>query len=184
ARVAGGLALLWLSSSAAPVPAMEFTAGTERGASVLLAHGEIVAGDTARLKAALRRGPLSGATLYLDSPGGSLAESFRLGALIRERRLAAVVPRGAECASACVFVLAGGVVREVEAGGKVGVHMATIIYDDEYVGALERILLSESRISVDDRVRLIILLNERQTGTAMAAIANYLARMGVSMRIL
>jgi len=167
-----------------PAAAMEFAAKRQSGELVLIAHGDIKVGDSEQLRSVLNRTNISAATVYLDSSGGSVGESFRIGALIRERRLGTVVPNSAECASACVFVFAGGIVREVHPGGKVGVHMASMMFDEEYVNRLETLLLTQTSLSVHDRVRVIVAHNEQVASTTMAAIANYLVKMGLSMRLL
>lgn len=177
------LFILWMAIIQ-PATAMEFTTAKQSAGLVLLAQGEIKVDDSRKLRALLARSKISGATVYLDSPGGPVGESFKIGILIRDHRLGTVVPKGAECASACVFVFAGGVVREVQPGGKVGVHMASMMFDDEYVNALEKLLLTRSTLSVHDRVRVIVAYNEQFAATVMAATANYLVRMGLSMKIL
>jgi hypothetical protein len=61
-----------------------------------------------------------GATVYLNSPGGSVTEAMAVGRLIRREGMSVVVERGANCASACVFVLAAGTSRRID--GTVGIH--------------------------------------------------------------
>jgi hypothetical protein len=84
--------------------------------------------------------PLRGATLVLDSGGGSVLASLELGRKVRQLGLRTTVgrslklptpagelqhakqsPRG-ECASMCVFVLLGGVERTVPAEARILVH--------------------------------------------------------------
>jgi hypothetical protein len=173
-----------LAAPPAAAHAMEFRPVRQQGTTVLLAEGKIVPGDSRRLASVLSRQAVDGATILLDSPGGSVGESLALGTMIRERRLATAVAAGAVCASACVFVLAGGAVRDVDPAARIGVHMASLMYDDEYIAALEYLLSREINASIDDKVRVIVALNEQKAGQAMAAIANYLARMGISMRLL
>lgn len=65
--------------------------------------------------------------IVLDSLGGSSSTGKAMGRLIRQNRLNTfVAPRG-QCASACVSVHSGGLVRM--AYGQIKVHRAT--YDDE-----------------------------------------------------
>jgi hypothetical protein len=183
-RVLALLPALLLGTLPAAGGAMEFRPFTQQGVTVLLAQGEIVPGDARRLAAALSRHVIDGATILLDSPGGNVGESLDLGMMIRDRRLATAVASGAICASACVFVLAGGEIRDVAQGARIGVHMASLMYDDEYIADLKRLLGRDVRASIDDKVRVIVALNEQSAGQIMAAIANYLARMGISMALL
>jgi ATP-dependent protease ClpP protease subunit len=56
----------------------------------------------------------------LNSPGGDLDAGIALGRLLRENRATTQVWSLGQCASSCVFALAGGVTRGVV--GKVGIH--------------------------------------------------------------
>lgn len=61
--------------------------------------------------------------IYLDSPGGDLMSSIRIGRLVRslERNPPHVhVNRSSQCLSSCVFLLAAGKYRIVD--GQVGIH--------------------------------------------------------------
>jgi hypothetical protein len=74
-----------------------------------------------------------GDLVLLSSPGGDLAQSVIMGEVIRSRGLVTAVGtidsagqiRSGSCASACVFVYAGGTVRYDIAGSRLGVHRFT-----------------------------------------------------------
>lgn len=81
--------------------------------------------------------------IVMSSPGGSVPAGMKLGAMIRERGCLATVGRtikvgefshvvAGECASSCVFFLAGGVERTLAAGSRVGVHQISIDYKSLY----------------------------------------------------
>lgn len=105
-----------------------------RGIKVYIGRGDIVAGDAERLMA-LYNGPGGGdralgrssrdafPEVWLDSPGGDPFEGFRIGQVIRDLRLATVVPEGAFCASACTMAFLGGVERRIE--GPYLIHAAS-----------------------------------------------------------
>jgi hypothetical protein len=121
----------------------------------LSAEGRIGQGAAADLAAALER--LNGRRLpiLIHSPGGSVQDAIAMGELIRAKGLAVAVARtlitncperaprcptgpgraitgGAMCASACVFVLAGGVQRLVGPASLIGVHqMTTVVKETE-----------------------------------------------------
>lgn len=57
---------------------------------------------------------------YVDSPGGNVAAAIEIGRLLREMRAWVIIPVNAKCYSACVFLLAGGTLRN--AFGQVGIH--------------------------------------------------------------
>lgn len=157
----------------------------ERSASGLgiTVSGEIKPGDAERLRQFLKKTQPVPTLVSLNSPGGSLGEGIRLGKLIRAQKLASVVRRGSECESACVFVLAGGVIREVERDAKVGVHMASLMFGNEYIEKLKRVL-TDSQMDLDTKVRLIVSFNEQVAAQAMSLQAAYLQEMGVSLRLL
>jgi hypothetical protein len=83
--------------------------------------------DEARLK--------TGDTVLISSPGGDLGQAIIMGEVIRSRGLTTAVgavdasgqTRPSYCASACVFVYAGGKVRFGVEGSRLGVHRFTTI---------------------------------------------------------
>ena len=70
--------------------------------------GPIDSADVQLLRANANRGCK---TLFLASPGGDLRAALSLGRIIRAAEMAVIVPEDGECASACVFLYAGGVLR-------------------------------------------------------------------------
>ena len=139
-----GLALL--GSSAAAVAAGQPTtmqvvavapqyagrlAGDERWSIYL--DGPIDHGATARVVNLIHAEGIPRATVFLNSPGGSLVTAMQLGRVLREHafdtrvgaRTADVArPAAGTCHSACPFVLAGGVRRSLETGSAIGLHRA------------------------------------------------------------
>lgn len=57
---------------------------------------------------------------YLNSPGGDIYAAMEMGRLLRKARAICIVPVHKQCASACVFVLSGGIERSVY--GKIAIH--------------------------------------------------------------
>ena len=101
---------------------MHFAAIPHGAARIVLAWGGIGQGDAARFNAALAAAtPIEEVQFF--SQGGLLDEGLRMGTIMRERGLAARVPRGARCASACNFAFMGGVLRRVDEGASFDVHM-------------------------------------------------------------
>lgn len=60
--------------------------------------------------------------VFLNSPGGNLVAAIRIGRILRKHAAWTWVDRTAECASACVFILAGGVERNIVPGARVMLH--------------------------------------------------------------
>jgi membrane-bound ClpP family serine protease len=86
--------------------------------------GEIVAMSTKRIQSILdaskERTNWLHKQLDIDSPGGNVDASMVIGRLLRENRVSVLVPKGGQCASACVLIFAGAVTRS--AFGKIGIH--------------------------------------------------------------
>ncbi len=104
--------------------AAEFTPQID---GTMLLEGKIVKGDTKRLYAAVAAEQAKGgnvAMLLLNSPGGSLRESYFLAMVVDGMGLTTGVAAKAVCMSACTTVLAAGVQRHVAMGSLIGVHSA------------------------------------------------------------
>src|SRR5262245_12751981 len=105
--------------------AMTFTPTTD--GEIIRAEGPIEPGDAERLRSLVTLTYLQwhglvrfGATLNLNSPGGSVVGAIELANAIRERRLMTHVAAEAECYSACTIAFLGGTKRTVL--GKFGIH--------------------------------------------------------------
>ncbi len=61
-------------------------------------------------------------SLFLNSLGGEVLAATQLGQLVRSQGIEVWVDRGAECSSACVFILAAGVSRTAVPGARIGIH--------------------------------------------------------------
>ncbi|WP_265499517.1 COG3904 family protein [Paracoccus beibuensis] len=84
--------------------------------------GQIAPGDADRFAAWMDRVRPQARLVALDSSGGSVADAVAIGRTIRAAGFATQVGDGAVCLSACPYIFAGGVDRQVERGGVVGVH--------------------------------------------------------------
>lgn len=58
----------------------------------------------------------------VSSPGGSVDEAMKIGRLLKKYSADLIVPLDAECLSACVFLISGGVKRGLVDAGRVGIH--------------------------------------------------------------
>ena len=100
----------------------------------VFASGMITADTPRRFEIFARENHISGASVVLDSDGGSVRGALALGRVIRQLGLATTVGRKsagpggavgvapASCESMCAFVLLGGLHREVPARSRVLVH--------------------------------------------------------------
>jgi hypothetical protein len=100
----------------------------------LVLRGKIGAASASWFRERLDGAHLSaGDLIVIASTGGDLAQGIIMGEVIRSRGLATAVGaaegpgpiRAASCASACVFVFAGGKVRFGVEGSRLGVHRFT-----------------------------------------------------------
>ena len=99
----------------------------------IFADGEIVPGTTQKFQSFVRANPslIGGATVILNSPGGSVEEGIRLGDAIRDLRFRTDVGAAAtdpmsripgQCLSACIFPYLGGEYRYLSNGSIIGIH--------------------------------------------------------------
>jgi hypothetical protein len=113
----------------------------------------------------------AGDVLFLSSPGGSLDQGLIMGAVVRSRGLTTVVgtvdsngrPQPSRCASACVFVFAGGTVREAMPRSALGVHQ-----------------FSSTGAKGEESAGDLVSRTQQTTGI----ILDYMTRMGVSPSIM
>jgi len=99
--------------------------------SALVISGEIGAASASWFRERLDEARLvPGDVVLMSSPGGNLEQAVIMGEVIRARGLATAVGvidgadkvKPSHCASACVFVFAGGTTRFGVAGSRLGVH--------------------------------------------------------------
>jgi hypothetical protein len=84
-----------------------------------------LAGDIDESDVALIKSVPDGATIALDSSGGSISLGIEIGRLIRKKRLAVEVPDGARCLSSCALLYIGGVDRSNL--GRIGLHRPYLV---------------------------------------------------------
>jgi hypothetical protein len=110
-----------------PAEAMQFSMlQGSNGQKIVLAQGEIVAGDAGKLVRALHRASVDKhgtRTVWLNSPGGSVIDAMNMADVINAVGVTTVVPARAMCASACASVVfVAGKYRTVEKGGQLMIH--------------------------------------------------------------
>lgn len=146
------LIMLLAACIASPASALEYRIGFSGGncstCAWIAADGEIGVGDAEKLMDFIRNNDLANQKLIvINSPGGNVSAALELGSVVRERGIRVIVgrtgddePEGANrtfqfyesgtCASACVFVLMGGVKRELaDDDSQVGVHQFAPVSD-------------------------------------------------------
>ncbi len=93
----------------------------EAGAAILL-EGAIEGGDAVRIAKQIDELDPAPARVILNSPGGSVRDALDLGRHIREAGLNTSLRDGDICYSACPYLLAAGVTRDIPDTASVGVH--------------------------------------------------------------
>ena len=98
--------------------------------------------------------------VFVNSRGGEVLAAIQMGQLIRSQAAEVWVDKNAECSSACIFILAGGVSRIAIPGAKLGIHRP-FFRPEEFAG------LSHE-------------LSQKKYSELAGGVKNYLAAMGVA----
>ena len=167
-----------LGCSLSLLPQEGFAAKFEIFARSLLISGEIVKGDFDKFKYLIESN--SGLRIDLNSEGGSVIEALAIGELIQTRRLATNVPNGATCASACVTILAGGVIRTAHPNSKIGIHMASGVFNEKYVNYTEEVI---KKYGVEATPILASMFEELAAEIIMKQVY-FILKAGISLRLL
>lgn len=104
-----------------PLPDRLTLTVVEAGAAVLL-EGSIASGDVERISKQLTDLAPDARRVFLNSPGGSVGDALLLGRDLRDRGVETAMRAGDICYSACPYLLAAGVTRDVPETASVGVH--------------------------------------------------------------
>jgi len=121
-RLAGSTGVQSALVRAKAPPRPQTAPGVDRGGGVWVrVDGEIGVGFAKSVASRLQQEGAVG--LIINSKGGNVSEARELGRYLRASGLKVVVDRA--CASACIDVLAGGVVRYVTRNAKIGVHQSS-----------------------------------------------------------
>ena len=121
-RLAGSTGVQSALVRAKAPPRPQTAPGVDRGGGVWVrVDGEIGVGFAKSVASRLQQEGAVG--LIINSKGGNVSEARELGRYLRANGLKVAVDRA--CASACIDVLAGGVVRYVTRNAKIGVHQSS-----------------------------------------------------------
>lgn len=150
----------------------------ERQDRSILLEGEIVEGDLDRLRSLLQKN--GNLRIDLNSGGGSLGEALELGAFIRSNGLVTHIPKGATCASACVTIFAGGLIRTAHPNSSIGIHMASAVFNDAFVNAMDALI---KQYGVE-ATPYIVSMFEEGAAAAMLKQVYFILEAGVSLTLL
>jgi len=104
-----------------PLPDRLTLTPIEAGATALL-EGAIKPGDAARIAKQLDGLVPRPDRVILNSPGGSVRDALDLGRILRDADYNTAMRDGDICYSACPYLLAAGVARDIPDTASVGVH--------------------------------------------------------------
>lgn len=147
---------------------------TDQGKRVLLLKGPVHGPAVDRALRYIRSADFR--EVWLDSPGGAVEAAYTLGRALRERGAITRVPNGAVCASACVDVFVGGLVRFVDPGGRVIVHPGSIV-NDKGTKITEKFVRR-------DKTEDVLYFYEQQATRETGRWARHLTYMGVSIDLI
>lgn len=173
------LMLLVIALAPLPAGALEFALAKQGSAQSLVLRGEIVQDDTRRVERLLRlSGPV--AAIRFDSTGGNLSEAFALGRLLRRQHLAARIPAGAVCASACVYAFAGATSRQVDPGGRIGVHMYASTHGGDVLAMIAQLVREHGQ----EGAAIVARRLEQRSAAMILEVASYLEEMSIPLALL
>ena len=140
--------------------------------------GDIEEGDYSRIINALQSS--SQKTLYLNSDGGVVTEALKIGGYLRDLGVETRLGKFSRCASACVLIFAGGVIRNAHDTAEIYVHMGSGIFNAE---ALTKFEEAYQEFGTAGSAFLASYF-EQQAALMTLAQVQYLLKCGVSIRFL
>ena len=169
-----GTFLVWLTVFVQASLAAQF----ERQGKNIVFEGEIVEGDLERLQSMVQRyGYLR---IELNSPGGLLSEALKIGAFVRSAGLETHIPRDATCASACVTIFAGGLLRTAHSNAKIGIHMGSAVFNERFVDAMDNVIKKYGTGATP----YVVAMFEEGAASAMLKQVYFILEAGVSLKLL
>ena len=175
-QLASGLGLLAIVVGlVVPSTASAMTAtngASQQGRPVLLLEGMIKQGDGAKIVRTLKQRGFR--EVWLSSPGGSVNDGYQIGNALRRLGMMTRIPDGKICASSCVDVFLGGVVRFVNPSGKIIIHPGSIS------AVPQATKLLEEAVRTGQSTKAIQLFEQSATAET-ATWTRYLTSMGVSL---
>jgi len=140
--------------------------------------GDIEEGDHAKIINALQNSKQK--TLYLNSDGGVVTEAIQIGEDLRALGVETRLGKFSRCASACVLIFAGGVIRNAHNTSEIYVHMGSGIFNAEALAKFEEAYQEFGTAGS----AVLASFFEQQAALMTLAQVQYLLKCGVSIRFL
>ena len=121
------IAGILLAATTAQAATFEVKTFSDSGKSYILMEGDVEEYDLYKLKTAMgNEVDAYGATLVLNSPGGSAIGMEKLAAFVEERMMDTVVYAGDICYSACAVIWAHGQNKFMQSDAEIGFHVSSM----------------------------------------------------------
>ena len=140
--------------------------------------GRIVQGDLERLTQ--RVAGNYGLKINLNSKGGDLFEALSMGSFIRQKGMETHVANDVICASACVTIFAGGLIRTAGPKAKLGIHMGSGAFNEEFIESITDTILEYGI----EATPIIVSRFEQLAAKAMIDQVYFMLSSGISLQIL
>ena len=130
--------ILLAATTTAHAATFEVKTFSDSGKNYILMEGAVEEYDLYKLKTAMGNDvDAYGATLVMNSPGGSAIGMEKLAAFVEERFMNTVVYDGDICYSACAVIWAHGSEKYMQSGAEIGFHVSSMAMTPESVKWLE-----------------------------------------------
>lgn len=149
-----------------------------RASDGIVFSGTIKEGDFLKIKLALHS--VDQKRIYLRSSGGLVSEALTIGKYLRQNGIETRLPADSTCASACVLVFSGGIIRTAHKSSQLVVHMGSGIFNE---AALEKFDEMYEKYGTAGSAILASMFEQHAAKSTLNQ-ANFLLQSGVSLRLL
>lgn len=140
--------------------------------------GEITVGDFNKVKRALNR--VRKKTLFLNSAGGLVSEALLIGNWLRDSGFETRLDRNSRCASACVLIFAGGIIRTAHPSSTIIVHMGSGLFNEDVINDFKNVYEEYGPAGS----AILASIAEQRAALITLKQVNFLLKSGVSINFL
>ena len=144
----------------------------------LLLSGEIKSGDYEFVRRTIISKNIH--SVLLNSGGGDVSEALKIATFFRESGVTTHLPKRSVCASACVLLFAGGVIRTADNSSKIGIHVGSGVLNESALELFDEIYDEHGK----EGFALMASFAEQRAARFTLEQAFFLLKSGVSLRLL
>ena len=144
----------------------------------LVLSGEIKSGDYEFVRKTIISKNIR--SVLLNSGGGDVKEALKIATFFREAGVTTHLPKRSVCASACVLLFAGGVIRTADNSSKIGVHVGSGVLNETALELFDEIYSKHGKKGF----ALIASFAEQNAARFTLEQTFFLLKSGVSLRLL